>query len=239
MPSIQGEDPVDGDRRSVYVAADRESGFLDPDDPTSLQRLPREIRDRLGNGFRSILKFDRKALDTALSELARSFPRPPDLQHFARSVLGVPLEEASDIAAALALFMAIVESAGPKEALSRLTASSIASADEASRLAVVLVPSYEEQKETLQRRVAEQNVASRVLPNLTEIRWTVDLRARYSGGKPSMLVPVAILDLDTDLDGSRLLCQASASEIERLLEAVQKMKERMDDLRQVATKLAL
>ena len=212
-----------------------------PFDPSNLEGSlrdgPKELRDQLARGFRAMLAMTPESLSRALPLVARDYSRPPDPEGLGE-LLGVPKEEAVTVASALAIFMTTSAFAKPDDFFSALVATDILSRDDANRASALIQPAYQQQKATIERHLAEERLASSVLPNLTDISWTVDLRSRYTKQKLSMLVPVAIVDFSTDVD-EQLRCQLSENEVEKLLHTLQLIKTRMEDLRRRASELGI
>jgi hypothetical protein len=84
------------------------------------------------------------------------------------------------------------------------------------------------ERPTLAKAMARHQLAAEVLPSLVEFDVTVDLRIRFNDDKADEFVSVAVVHIDTDGNNQELWLQLSKSDINTMLETLNKAAREMD-----------
>ena len=207
---------------------------FDPTNPVaSLASFPKEFREFIAGGFRLAIGKSPDQIGQALAEIARDVSSAPDFAVITNAVGTAPGNETRNFAGAMSLYMLVANAVGVDQALPIFRTADFLSADDVAALKDLPV-AYQRHQDLIQRRFVEQETATKVLPNLTSIKWTVDLRPTFQPNREPLLVPVAIVDLMSDLQPHRLLCQLSAAEVDRLIRTFEQIRARMTRLSKIA-----
>lgn len=89
-------------------------------------------------------------------------------------------------------------------------------------------------KQALQR----STLADEVLPSLTVLSTTVDLRPSFEEGQVKLVVPVALLLLATDAAEQRVWCQLNKAQLEQVIKDLRSTLRRMEQAEQWAEKVS-
>ena len=88
----------------------------------------------------------------------------------------------------------------------------------------------------IERRIEIGHIGSEILPSLSSLDVTVDLRLRLRAGKPDIAVPIAIFHVDTDSYNQEVWFQATKADVERMQKQLKEILERMESAEQWASR---
>ncbi len=204
---------------------------FDASAPTLQERigqLAEQMSDRIRSGFHQLQSLEasqrERFLDTYIPSIADGTIVPPNELS---DLLGTDPSKLPDIPVAIGATLGSLFDleATPEEFLEHAAGKLYDEEDKAAaRLVAVAIAS---RRGDLTRFVKETSLADTVLPSLSRTLVEVDLRVRFRGKVLEQTAPVAIVHIDTDIDGAHLWFQVNKIEMRKLIQQLEEAEEKM------------
>ena len=203
-----------------------------------LSGMPQELRAAASEGFTVLreLPTEKRAPLLELVTKAVMARIPVDLSD-AGIEFGLAKQEARALFAATSLvLMAMTESAGATPETFADAAVETKSLNVADREAALeLSRTVETQRPQLKHTLAQTKLLSEVLPVLTSVESTVDLRLGFGKSQVESTAPVAVIFLDTDRHGQEITFQVTKPQLEKLIRDLGRVLTRLEQAERWAT----
>lgn len=196
--------------------------------------IPEEVRPHIRMGFRVLAQAgEGKRREFIGSVLTKMLKRETMDSKEAASLLGVAPQMIGDVLAAVSIPVGATMDLSVKEdefiEVARGKLFDEAHVDVAREVAQTVI----RQKEEIRGALDESALANAVLPSFRHLAVEVDLRLKFDdNGKLAATVPIAVLYLDTDTEDP-LSFQASRSDVQRMIDRLQKLADNMDKASQL------
>lgn len=196
--------------------------------PDALTEMPAPVKAFLQRGFGAMVLLDPAARATLMDLGLKALESPSEAPQGDASKLGI---EQSDYPAAVgAATFAILAFVGnelkPTEFVSALQRAGIIDTENADEV-LSFVQLLLRERARIETGVSSIRTGRAVLPTLHRVEWAADLRAREDNSTVPQLIPVGIIRLGTDHRTDELFCQATLSQLDYVLEELNKLRNRL------------
>lgn len=194
----------------------------------SLTSVPRQFRELAKRGFRVLAAIGKQHYAEILRAVVITLEsREPPFVELEKS-LGISKD---DLGALMAAAMIAVPLLGNNGTAEEFTAAATKVEILTTDLVAEVLPFFHvviQERPLLSRAIRRSALPAQVLPSFSDFEIVIDVRIAFEEQAVYETVPVAIIHIDTDVDGREIWFQASKAQMERLKGSIDTAIKRME-----------
>jgi hypothetical protein len=203
-----------------------------------LTTMPEDLKDRMRKGFSVLPKLSPESSRALVELVLKTLPmgrfQPDDIL---LSKLGLDPDSTSSLFAAVAMSTLILSNRDEdSEQFTNLAVQTGILNESNKGPAGDFLNEIIKHRQTLKRSLDQERLGRIVLPSISDFETSVEVRLRFNKDLIALAVPVAIFHISTDAKGQELWFQTTKSELNQMIEKLQKTMHRIEQSEQWAEK---
>jgi hypothetical protein len=194
--------------------------------------MPSGMKSFVSSGFEILRKIPADKLEELKRQILRFIETGGISRHESggAEALGLTLDDAESVVSAMSLFSTLILNSN--ETADQVVASGVEAQiiPESSRVAGRNFLAFiRENRTEMNREIREVALSRLVFPALTSLDSAVDFRLAFEKGRISHGTPVALIHIDTDMEGRELSVQMNKHQLAKLIKDLEELLRRMED----------